>query len=102
MKAAPVTPWFDDAVHPVHVGVYRRRWPGGPFTCWDGERWRADAATPEVAAAHEAESRVQQAAWQGLADAPAVLCLTCRGHSVIDRGVDEETGADLISECPDC
>jgi hypothetical protein len=102
MSPAAHTPWFDPGVRPVHVGVYRRRWPGGPYACWDGERWRADAATPEVAAAHEAASRVQDAPWQGLADAPAVLCLTCRGHSVIDRGVDEETGADLISECPDC
>ena len=29
-------------------------------------------------------------------------CATCRGHTVIDRGVDIESGADLIAECPDC
>jgi len=26
----------------------------------------------------------------------------CRGHTVIDRGVDVETGVVLIEECSDC
>jgi hypothetical protein len=32
----------------------------------------------------------------------AAPCPTCRGHTVIDRGLDVENGADLIEECPDC
>jgi hypothetical protein len=33
---------------------------------------------------------------------PYACCATCRGHTVLDRGVDGETGADLIEECPEC
>jgi hypothetical protein len=97
-----LTSWFEGGDVPVRSGVYRRRWPGGPYTCWDGERWRGDAGTPEAAAANEGTSRWPAAAWQGLVDPPATPCLTCRGHTVIDRGVDADSDADLISECPDC
>ena len=96
------TDWLDPDVKPVHPGVYRRQWPGGPYACWDGRRWRADAATPEAAAAKEGISPHVDAPWQGLSTPPAAPCLTCKGHSVVDRGVDEDTGADLITECPDC
>lgn len=96
------TPWFSGDVSPSRAGVYRRRWPAGPYACWDGSRWRADAPTPDAAAAQSGASPVPAAAWQGLLTAPALPCLTCRGHTVVDHGVDEETGEDLIGECPDC
>jgi len=96
------TPWFDAATLPPRPGVYERRAPAGPYTCWDGTRWRADASTPASAASQQRASPTQRAAWRGLVSASAAPCATCRGHTVIDRGVDVESGADLIEECPDC
>lgn len=102
MRLPTLTPWFDAADRPRRAGVYRRRWPAGPYSCWDGRQWRADAATPDAAAARTGPSRHAQAPWQGLVTPPDAPCLTCKGHTVRDHGVDEETGADLITECPDC
>ena len=47
--ARELTPWLAGDESPARAGVYRRRFPAGPFACWDGTRWRDDAAT--VAAA---------------------------------------------------
>jgi hypothetical protein len=102
MSAAGWTPWFDPDVVPVHPGVYRRRWPAGPYACWDGRAWRADARSPEAAASSASPSASPPSAWQGLASPPEAPCLTCKGHGLVDKGFDEETGTDLIGECPDC
>lgn len=102
VAAAPQTPWIDGLLQPVREGVYARRAPAGPYSCWDGAAWYADAATPAAAAAQLARSPWQRAPWRGLTQAPAVPCFACRGHTVIDRGVDTETGRDLIDECPEC
>jgi len=96
------TPWFDADTAPARPGVYERRAPAGPYACWDGRRWRDDAGSVAAAALREESSAVQRAAWRGLIDAAPAPCPTCRGHTVIDRGVDRESGADLIAECPDC
>jgi hypothetical protein len=96
------TAWFDAETVPSRPGVYERRAPAGPYACWDGMRWRSDAATAAAAALDEDASAIQRAAWRGLAATSAAPCATCRGHTVIDRGVDVETGVDLIEECPDC
>ena len=96
------TAWFTAATVPRRTGVYERRAPAGPYACWDGKRWRADADTPAAAALREAASANQHAAWRGVATAAPAACVTCRGHTVVDRGIDVESGADLIAECPDC
>ncbi|MEO8836883.1 MAG: hypothetical protein ABI364_09100 [Caldimonas sp.] len=100
--ASGLTGWLGTDQSPARAGVYARRSPAGPYACWDGARWRADAATVEAAARQGAASLHRRAAWRGLAQATPGECSTCRGHTVIDRGVDSETGADLIAECPDC
>lgn|SRR4051794_19984918 len=96
------TRWFDAAALPARPGVYERRVGGARYACWDGARWRRDADSAAAAAREQAPSPIQRAAWRGLAEAAAAPCSTCRGHTVVDRGVDAETGADLIDECPDC
>ena len=96
------TRWFDAAVLPARPGVYERRGGSGRYACWDGARWRGDADGAAAAALQESASSVQRAPWRGLAEASAQACSTCRGHTVVDRGTDAETGADLIGECPDC
>jgi hypothetical protein len=97
-----LTPWLAGAERPARAGVYRRRFPGGPYACWDGTAWRVDAATVAAAAGQERRSLCQDAAWRGLVERAAVACPTCGGRTVLDRGIDVETGADLIEECPDC
>lgn len=96
------TAWFDASAVPARAGVYERRTPAGRFSCWDGARWRRDAANVAAAARQQAASAFQRAPWRGLAHASAAPCATCRGHTVVDRGVDVDSGADLIEECPDC
>ena len=96
------TAWFDADVAPACPGVYERRAPAGPYACWDGRQWRDDAGSVAAAALREDASAVQRAAWRGLVEAAPAPCATCRGNTVIDRGVDSESGADLIAECPDC
>jgi hypothetical protein len=96
------TAWFAAGTVPARAGVYQRRAPAGPYACWDGTRWRDDADSVAAAASHPNASAVQRAAWRGLVEAAPAPCATCRGHTVIDRGVDIESGADLIAECPDC
>ncbi len=97
-----ITRWLDGASAPVRAGVYLRRAPAGPFTCWDGEHWRADAATPAAAAREDRASQFLRSPWRGLIAPSDAPCATCRGHTVLDHGIDAETGADLIEECPDC
>jgi len=96
------TVWFDADIVPARPGVYERRAPAGPYACWDGRRWRADASSVSAAASLEELSAHRRAPWRGLVEAAAAPCATCRGHTVVDRGVDMESGADLIDECPDC
>lgn len=71
---AALTPCLSGDLAPAHAGVYARRAPARPYACWDG----------------------------GLARASTLPCATCRGATVVDRGVDAESGTDLIAECPDC
>ena len=96
------TAWFDADMTPARPGVYERRAPAGPYACWDGRRWRDDAGSVAAAASSAGASAIQRAAWRGLVEAAPVACATCRGHTVVDRGVDIDSGADLIAECPDC
>jgi len=96
------TAWFAAGTAPARAGVYERRAPAGPYACWDGTRWREDAGSVAAAASRQNASAVQRAAWRGLVEAAPTPCATCRGHTVIDQGVDLESGADLIAECPDC
>ena len=96
------TAWFDADTAPARAGVYERRAPAGPYACWDGRRWRDDAANVAAAALRESASAIQRAAWRGLVEPAPARCTTCRGNTVIDRGVDIESGADLNVECPDC
>ena len=66
-----LTGWFAGADRPVHIGVYQRRFPAGPYSRWDGQQWRQDGVSPAVAAADGAEpSRHQDVAWRGLAERP--------------------------------
>jgi hypothetical protein len=96
------TAWFDAGTVPARPGVYERRAPAGPHACWDGTRWRGDAGSVAAAASREDASAIQRAAWRGLVEATPAPCATCRGQTVIDGGVDLESCADLIAECPDC
>jgi hypothetical protein len=96
------TPWFDAAAVPARPGVYERRGGRGRYACWDGARWRRDADSAAAAARQQSPSPIQRAAWRGLGGPAAAPCATCRGHGVVDRGVDLDSGADLIDECPDC
>jgi hypothetical protein len=96
------TAWFDPATLPARAGVYERRAPAGPFACWDGVRWRRDVASIAAAARQEGASKVPRAAWRGLVEPSPAPCATCRGRTVLDRGIEAETGTDLIEECPDC
>ena len=99
---AGFTRWFGAGERPVRAGVYERRAPAGPYACWDGSRWRADAASAAAAALQPGPSEFAAAPWRGLAAPSDAPCATCRGRTVIDRGVDVEAGIDLIEECPDC
>jgi hypothetical protein len=106
MNAAPMknelSPWFEPGVEPVHEGVYRRQFPGGPYSCWAQGRWYGDAASPDAAAATGKPSRHAKLPWAGLSSPPDAPCFRCRGHGVIDLGVDAESDADLIELCPEC
>ena len=97
-----VTDWLPGTLRPVHEGVYERRVSDGSFSCWNGERWNADADTPDLAAGAERASRDQNASWRGLAEESSLPCATCKGHTIVDRGQHAETDADLLDECPDC
>jgi len=96
------TGWFTAATEPVREGVYRRQSPAGPFSCWAQGQWYGDAATPETAAKQRSPSKHQAMAWSGLTTPPDTPCLLCRGHGVIDFGIDAESGEDLIDPCPEC
>jgi len=96
------TRWFDAAALPARPGVYERRGGRGRYACWDGSRWRKDADSAAAAARQPSASLLQRVPWRGLVEASAAPCSTCRGHTVVDHGVDAETGADLLDECPDC
>ncbi|MDQ6638937.1 MAG: hypothetical protein M3Z15_04640 [Pseudomonadota bacterium] len=98
----PRTAWFEAASTPIRPGVYERRAPGGPFACWDGTGWHRDAESAGAAAREQGASAIQRAAWRGLVEASSAPCAPCRGHTVLDHGVDADTGADRIEECPDC
>ena len=97
-----VTDWYGATARPVHEGVYERLFPAGPYSCWNGRAWNADAPRPAEAARQTRASDYQDARWRGLVEASAEPCATCRGHTVVDRGVDEDSGEDLIAECVDC
>jgi hypothetical protein len=96
------TAWFEADTTPARPGVYERRAPAGPYACWDGKRWHDDAGSVAAAALREGASALQRASWRGLVAESPAPCATCRGNTVLDRGVDIESGADLIAECPDC
>jgi hypothetical protein len=98
----PLTDWIDGHLHPAREGVYARRFPAGPYSCWNAEGWHVDTLTPDEAADHRALSPHQNVAWRGLSAASGLPCETCGGHGVLDHGHDEDTGSDLIDECPDC
>jgi len=97
-----VSAWLDARVRPTHEGVYQRRIDGTAFSCWNGRLWNAEAATPAAAADRRRPSDRQRAAWRGLTQPSAQPCATCKGHTVVDRGHDEDSGRDLIEECSDC
>lgn len=97
-----LTDWISGALHPVREGVYERRVSDGSFSCWNGRSWNRDAATPVDAAGAVEASRDQNASWRGLTSASSLPCATCKGHTVIDRGFDPDSGAELLGECPDC
>jgi hypothetical protein len=99
---AAVTAWMPPDARPVREGVYERQDPAGPFSCWSGRAWNADARTPGEAARRTSPSPQQRAPWRGRVEASDAPCATCRGHGVVDRGFDEEHGVDLIDECADC
>lgn len=101
-RSFAVTEWFDARSRPVHEGVYERLFPAGPYSCWNGASWNADASDPTAAARQPRPSAWQDARWRGLLEASAEPCATCRGHTVVDRGFDEDSGEDLIAECVDC
>ncbi len=97
-----VTEWFGPTTPPEREGVYQRLAPAGPFACWNGRRWNADAHAPAEAARQTTPSRYPGAPWRGLVEPTDRPCATCGGHTVVDRGVDADSGTDLIDECPDC
>lgn len=101
-KGPALTPWLSGSVEPIHEGVYRRRSPAGPYSCWSAQRWYGDQPSPRRAAAQRETSRHQSEAWRGLVAGSDETCGTCRGQTVIDRGYDVEADVDLIGECPDC
>ena len=84
------TTWFAASSRPTREGVYERR------------AWNADAQSPREAAGQESPSDRQDVSWRGLSSPHDAPCATCRGHTVVDRGVDADSGADDIAECPDC
>ena len=100
--AEVTTAWFDPDTRPVHQGVYQRRFPAGPYSCWDGTRWFGDATNAARAASGSAPSPHQDIGWRGLVHPSAAPCLSCRGHGVVDFGVDEESGEDLFAPCEEC
>lgn len=97
-----LTPWFSGHREPVREGVYRRRSSNAPYACWSGTQWHADADTPQAAAASRQVSARQHVPWRGVATPPPGPCFACRGHTVIDRGWDDEAERDQIEECVDC
>lgn len=60
------TKWLTGDALPAHHGVYQRQYPAGPYSFWDGQTWRADAASPEEAAFMTAPSSRQSCPWRGL------------------------------------
>ncbi len=94
--------WQPAVLRPWEEGVYQRAAPAGPYACWTGRTWLRDARTPEQAARQTAPSDRPAGQWRGLAAPSGSFCSTCRGHSIVDRGVDPATGDDLLAECPDC
>src|SRR5438067_2021746 len=98
----PLTPWMSAFSVPARPGVYLRQSPAGRFACWGGRQWYADADSPAAASSRVGPSRHQTVPWRGVALPTPAPCAVCRGHTVIDRGIDPETGADLIDECPEC
>ena len=96
------TAWFSAFSRPSREGVYQRRGLAGPFSCWNGRTWNAEAASPAEAAGRTEPSVRQWAPWRGLVAQHDAPCATCGGRTIVDRGVDAETDADLIDECPDC
>lgn len=101
-ESAAMTACMDATAEPVREGVYWRAFPGGPYSCWSQGRWYGDAPTPDTAAAERKLSRHPQLPWAGLALPSSSPCLMCRGQGVRDLGFDEETGNDLIDDCPEC
>ena len=99
---ADTTAWFDAGTTPVREGVYERRIPHRPFSCWNGRAWNDDASTPTDAAGRSRPSAEQRVSWRGLVEPSGLPCATCKGHTVVDRGYDAEIDRDLIAECPDC
>lgn len=59
---------FPGDMKPVHIGVYRRHYPSGPWFCWwDGKQWGVAATVPWRARANSAIiSCGQHYAWNGL------------------------------------
>ena len=100
--AIPVTDWLPATARPVREGVYERLFPAGPYSCWNGRAWNVDADQPASAASQDGLSPYQRVGWRGLTTQTGEPCATCRGHTLVDRGFDAESGADLIGECPDC
>ncbi len=98
----PLSDWQSALLRPWEEGVYERAAPAGPYACWSGKAWRLDARSPAEAARQTGASPHAAAAWRGLAEPSGQFCPTCRGHTVVDRGVHPETGDDLLGECPDC
>lgn len=101
-QTSDVTDWISGGIKPVHEGVYERRMSDGPFSCWNGHTWNGDAAGPAEAAGSTVPSRDQNASWRGLVRQSSLPCATCSGHTIVDRGYDEDAGVDLLGECPDC
>ena len=98
----PLTGWLPGSAHPVRGGIYERQSPAGPYACWGGQHWYADAQTPTEASRKHGLSRNQSVPWRGIGEPTSDRCATCRGHGVLDRGFDEDAARDLIEECPDC
>ena len=97
-----LTPWLSGDVSPVYIGPYKRLFPAGPYSCWDGRAWFGDAATPAKAAAAVSRSAYQGASWRGLAASTELPCSLCRGHGVLDDGVDDDEGWPTLTECTEC